>query len=68
MRQALLSASDRMLERFLPKARAGACPCFPSDAYDQYRCSGTKFQRRHCTFSCNCTETCGTWVTVHNNC
>jgi hypothetical protein len=68
MRQTLVSAGDRMLGLFLPKARAGACPCFPSDAGYEYRCSGTKLQRRYCRYSCNCVKSCDPWATVSNDC
>ncbi|RSM59802.1 hypothetical protein DMB66_26495 [Actinoplanes sp. ATCC 53533] len=66
MRQALHSVSDRMLGLFLPKARAGACACFPSDSHYEYRCAGFTYQRRWCRYSCTCNKTCDAWVTIGN--
>jgi hypothetical protein len=66
MRDLLNTAADRMLGLFLPKARAGACACFPGDGYYQYRCYGGQLnQRRWCNYNCHCTGvTCGAWVTI----
>lgn len=65
MRQALHSVSDRMLGMFLPKARAGACACFPSDNYYQYRCyRGQINERRLVKFSCTCVVSYGPWTDI----
>jgi len=69
MRQALYAASDRMLERFLPRLRAGACPCSPADSYYEYRCrQGRVKQRRIVRFDCNCVVSYGAWTDTAQDC
>lgn len=68
MRQKLGVIADRMLATFLPKERAGACPCRPGEGYYQYRCVGHLQQRRWCVDSCNCSATCGGWQNTLTTC
>ena len=56
---------DRALRMFLPERDAGACPCSPADNHYEYRCNtAVGEQRRWCTVSCNCSQSCGAWVTI----
>ena len=69
MRQALHSVSDSVLELFVPRARAGACACFPSDSYYEYRCrQGGVKQRRIVRFSCTCVKSYGAWTDTAQDC
>ncbi|GAA0896056.1 hypothetical protein [Virgisporangium aurantiacum] len=63
MREKVGSIGDRMLAVFVPRERAGACPCRPGgDGHYQYRCNGLDYQRRWCVDTCNCSFNCGSWV------
>jgi hypothetical protein len=64
MRQTLNSISDRMLSAFVPKAKAGACACFPSDgSWSERRCyKGQYDQRRTCHYGCLCNIVCTAWA------
>ena len=68
MAKMLGSIGDRMLNVFVPKARAGACPCQAGAGYYQYRCSAHLQQRRWCVDQCNCSVKCGAWQTTLTIC
>jgi len=69
MGQRLGSIGDRMLALFLPKARAGACPCQPGgEGHYQYRCFGHLIARRWCVDTCNCALNCGPWQNTMTIC
>jgi hypothetical protein len=57
--------SDRALALFLPEREAGACACSPADGHYEYRCAlPAGWQRRWCSYNCNCVKSCGSWVTI----
>ena len=56
---------DRTLRLFVPQREAGACLCGPGDAGYEYRCSSAhNWQKRWCSYNCNCVKSCGSWQTV----
>lgn len=62
MLQLLERAADRMVSAVVPKTKAGACACFPSDNYWQFCwCGpplGMSYYRFH-RFDCWCNEHVG---------
>ena len=72
MRSTVNALSDRLLNRFVPKAKAGACACGPWDSGWEHWCQVGQFGptrwEAYCTYNCNCVPYCTNTHDTYQGC